>query len=72
MLPQIGALVTTTDTMWPYVLVDGEGVVVVPVSEFFAELQACARPLTTICSYGMDLLRWWRFLLCTKQVDTPG
>ncbi|MFI5681552.1 site-specific integrase [Streptomyces cellulosae] len=26
------------------------------------ELQANSRPATTIRSYGMDLLRWWRFL----------
>ncbi|MFF2165425.1 site-specific integrase [Streptomyces sp. NPDC058175] len=32
------------------------------MSAFFAELQACSRPATTIRSYGMDLLRWWRFL----------
>jgi site-specific recombinase XerD len=36
--------------------------VVEPVSAFFAELQACSRPPSTIRSYGMDLLRWWRFL----------
>ncbi|MFD5098122.1 site-specific integrase [Streptomyces albidochromogenes] len=32
------------------------------MAAFFAELQACSRPATTIRSYGMDLLRWWRFL----------
>lgn len=61
-LPETGALVKTADSAWPYVLVDAEGVVVVPVSASFAELQACARSATTIRSYGMDLLRWWRFL----------
>jgi hypothetical protein len=29
---------------------------------FFAELAACERPTTTQPSYGMDLLRWFRFL----------
>ena len=29
---------------------------------FFAELAACGRPATTQRSYGMDLLRWFRFL----------
>ena len=46
----------------PYRLVDGDGAVVVPVAGFFAELAACGRPATTQRSYGMDLLRWFRFL----------
>ena len=29
---------------------------------YFAELIACGRPATTQRSYGMDLLRWFRFL----------
>ncbi|MFI1394944.1 site-specific integrase [Streptomyces sp. NPDC020681] len=57
-----GALVETADPMRPYALLDAECVVVGPVEAFFAELQACSRPATTIRSYGMDLLRWWRFL----------
>jgi hypothetical protein len=56
--PQTGALVETTDPARPYMLLDSEGAVVTPVTAFFAELQACARPRTTIRSYGMDLLRW--------------
>ncbi|MGW7106494.1 site-specific integrase [Streptomyces xanthophaeus] len=43
-------------------LLDARGVVVEPVSAFFAALQACSRPPSTIRSYGMDLLWWWRFL----------
>ena len=35
---------------------------VVPVAGFFAELAACGRPAPTQRSYGMDLLRWFRFL----------
>ena len=34
----------------------------VPAAAFFAELAACGRPATTQRSYGMDLLRWFRFL----------
>jgi hypothetical protein len=60
--PQTGALIQTADPARPYALLDPEGVVVAPVAAFFAELQACSRPATTIRSYGMDLLRWWRFL----------
>ncbi|MFJ3798498.1 tyrosine-type recombinase/integrase [Streptomyces sp. NPDC090088] len=33
-----------------------------PVDIYFAEMQACGRPATTIRSYGLDLLRWWRFM----------
>jgi integrase len=33
-----------------------------PVAAYFAELTACGRPATTQRSYGMDLLRWFRFL----------
>ncbi|MET9852225.1 integrase [Streptomyces sp. NPDC006450] len=61
-LPQTGALVEMANPAQPYVLLDATGAVVEPVSAFFAELQACSRPPSTIRSYGMDLLRWWRFL----------
>jgi hypothetical protein len=47
--------------VWDAVL-DADGAVVEPVTAFFAELQAYGWPTTTIRSYGMDLLRWWRFL----------
>jgi site-specific recombinase XerD len=61
-LPLLGSLEATGDLFLPYRLVDGDGVVVEPVAAFFAELTACARPATTQRSYGMDLLRWFRFL----------
>ena len=61
-VPLRGLLVTTGDLFGPYRLVDGDGAVVVPVVGFFAELAACGRPATTQRSYGMDLLRWFRFL----------
>jgi site-specific recombinase XerD len=35
------------------------------VSEFFRDLQAAGRSLATARSYGMDLLRWFRFLWAT-------
>jgi hypothetical protein len=44
---------------------DAGGVVVVPAAEFFRELAACGRPAATHRSYGMNLLRWWRFLWAT-------
>jgi hypothetical protein len=61
-VPLLGALEATGDLFEPYRLVDGDGVVVEPARAFFAELAACGRPATTQRSYGMDLLRWFRFL----------
>lgn len=61
-VPQRGALEATGDLFQPYRLVDADGAVVAPVAAFFAELTACGRPETTQRSYGMDLLRWFRFL----------
>ena len=59
---QVGGLVATGDAWVPYRLVDGDGVVVAGVSAWLAELQAAGRSTATARSYGMDLLRWFRFL----------
>jgi hypothetical protein len=59
---QRGSLEVTGDLFVPYRLVDGDGAVVVAAAAFFAELAACGRPATTQRSYGMDLLRWFRFV----------
>ena len=61
-VPRRGSLVATGELFETFRLVDGDGAVVVPVAGFFAELAACGRPATTQRSYGMDLLRWFRFL----------
>jgi site-specific recombinase XerD len=61
-VPQLGRLVATGDPLMPYELVDPDGVGVAAVSAFFAELQAAGRSEATLRSYGMDLLRWFRFL----------
>ena len=61
-VPLVGSLEATGDLFEPFRLIDGDGVVVGAVTAFFAELQACGRPATTQRSYGMDLLRWFRFL----------
>lgn len=54
--------------MWePYRLLDPAGTVVEPVAVYLKDLQGIGRPATTQRSYGMDLLRWFRFLLCTKS-----
>lgn len=65
-VPSLGSLEPTGDLFAPYRLVDGDGVTVEPVAAFFAELAACGRPATTQRSYGMDLLRWLRFLWAVR------
>lgn len=60
-VPRVGRLVATGDAWDPYRLVDGDGVAVEAVSAWFAELQAAGRSTATLRSYGMDLLRWFRF-----------
>lgn len=59
---QRGALERTGDLFEPYRLVDAAGVVVAPAGAYLRELAACGRSAATQRSYGMDLLRWWRFL----------
>lgn len=55
--------------MWePYRLLDSAGTVVAPVAVYLKDLQGIGRPVTTQRSYGMDLLRWFRFLWA---VQTP-
>jgi site-specific recombinase XerD len=61
-VPQRGGLVATGERQGPFRLVDGDGLVVVAAAEFFCDLQAAGRPDSTIRSYGLDLLRWYRFL----------
>lgn len=61
-VPQAGRLVATGDVWEPYRLLDAHGVKVESVSIYFRELQAAGRSATTVRSYGMDLLRWFRFL----------
>lgn len=62
MVPPSGALTATGNPFEPYRLVDGVGSTIEPAAAFFSELVACGRPATTLRSYGMDLLRWFRFL----------
>jgi integrase len=57
-----GALEATENPFEPYRLVDAGGVVVAPVAAYLGDLQACGRSAATQRSYGMDLLRWFRFL----------
>lgn len=61
-VPQAGRLVATGELWEPYRLLDAEGVAVEAVSSYFKELQAAGLSPATVRSYGMDLLRWFRFL----------
>ncbi|MFF3620748.1 tyrosine-type recombinase/integrase [Streptomyces sp. NPDC002467] len=61
-VPLVGELVTTGDPWEPYRIVDAPGAPVEGASAFLRDLQAAGRPTTTARSYGMDLLRWFRFL----------
>jgi len=55
-------LEATEDVFEPYRLLDAAGVVVGPVASYLRDLQAAGRSPATLRSYGMDLLRWFRFL----------
>jgi len=58
----VGRLVATGDEWEPYRLLDPDGVAVDAVAAFLRDLQAAGRSAATLRSYGMDLLRWLRFL----------
>ena len=59
-VPQAG-LVATGDRYEPCRLVDADGVVVAAATAYFRDLLAAGRAEATVRSYGMDLLRWFRF-----------
>jgi hypothetical protein len=61
-VPLAGSLEQTSDPWLPYRMIDPAGVPVEAVSAFFGDLQAAGRSEATARSYGMDLLRWFRFL----------
>ena len=58
---QVGRLLATQDPGAPYLLVGPDGAPVPGATSFLAELQARGRSETTLRSYGMDMLRWFRF-----------
>lgn len=61
-VPLAGSLQATGDPWLPFRLLDPAGEPVEPVSAYFRDLQAAGRSAATVRSYGMDLLRWFRFL----------
>jgi integrase len=60
-VPLAGSLRDTGDPWEPYQLLDRDGLAVGPVAGYLQDLQAAGRPAATLRSYGMDLLRWFRF-----------
>jgi site-specific recombinase XerC len=58
-----GGSLSATGSKWePYRLLDPEGRPVGAVAAFFGDLLAAGRSEATVRSYGMDMLRWFRFL----------
>jgi site-specific recombinase XerD len=57
----VGA-VTSIEAAPGTVLLDATGAPVEEVSEFFATMLACGSSVSSLRSYGLALLRWWRFL----------
>lgn len=60
-IPRIGA-VASTEAAPGTVLLDATGAPVEEVSEFFATMLASGASFSSLRSYGLALLRWWRFL----------
>jgi hypothetical protein len=65
LIPPVGSLRGTGDPWEPYQLLDPAGEVVQPVAAYLRDLQAAGRAAATQRSYGMDLLRWFRFCWAT-------
>lgn len=64
-VPAIGA-VTNIDAAPGTVLLDATGEPVEEVSEFLATMLACGASFSSLRSYGLALLRWWRFLAAVE------
>ncbi|MEY9997490.1 hypothetical protein ABIE67_009609 [Streptomyces sp. V4I8] len=61
-LPEFGQLLKTGDPWEPYQVLDPFGRPVEPVATYLRDLMAADSSRLTPRSYGMDLLRWWRYL----------
>jgi hypothetical protein len=61
-VPLCGSLEATGDLFEPYRLTDPAGRAVGPAAAYLREVAASGRSAATQRSYGMDLLRWFRFL----------
>lgn len=61
-VPLLGRLDATGGSWCPYQLLDATGAVVAAADAYLLDLQAAGCAPATVRSYGMDLLRWFRFL----------
>ncbi|MEE1829429.1 tyrosine-type recombinase/integrase [Streptomyces sp. SP17KL33] len=61
-IPLVGELVAMDDPWEPYRLIDPSGEPVEGARAFLRDLQGAGRSAATARSYGMDMLRWFRFL----------
>jgi len=61
-VPRSGRLVATGNQYEPYQLTGPDGTAGEAAAGFFRDLLAAGRAESTVRSYGMDLLRWFRFL----------
>ncbi|WP_405542764.1 hypothetical protein OG478_13750 [Streptomyces phaeochromogenes] len=61
-LPELGQLLETGDPWEPYQVLDSFGRPIEPVATYLRDLMAADSSPLTPRSYGMDLLRWWRYL----------
>ncbi len=61
-LPEMGRLLETGDPWEPYQVLDAFGRPIEPITTFLKDLIAADSSPLTPRSYGMDLLRWWRYL----------
>src|SRR5258708_24965691 len=68
MSPRAGWLEHAEDPWEPYRLCDRAGTVVGPVAVYLRDLQASARPETTLRAYSTALLRWFRPINCTMSL----
>ena len=71
-LPRVGRVVRAAGLFPPYVVLAGDGTEIEPVAEYLKELALSDASVLTPRSYGYDLLRWFRLLLCTSQADASA
>ncbi|WP_117211138.1 tyrosine-type recombinase/integrase [Allorhizocola rhizosphaerae] len=59
---RVGSVRSRPDPVLPWIVVDGAGEPVGPVSGFLRNVLACGSSTASCRSYAFDMLRWFRFL----------
>lgn len=54
----------------PWLVLDDAGEPVAPIRRYLIDLVARDNRAGSVRSYALDLLRWWRWLLCTCQAPS--